>query len=231
MFRAADHGQRLEFDTGGVRGGNELFRDRATGSVWQQSTAQAISGPLTGHTLALEPFLLTTWAEWQRLHPATQVLQPLPGYAARLERMNRVLAAGIRPDTAAPGALRQDPRLQPHAMVLGLEAGGAAMAFPVATLAKRALINTVIGGVPVVIVHQANNDTTTAYERKWKGKSVTLQARGGELEDAATHSRWNAYGHCVAGPLRGAQLPALNLEPEFWFAWSEFHPQTGVLQP
>ena len=39
---------------------------------------------------------------------------------------------------------------------------------------------------------------------------------------------WNAYGLCVQGPLKGTQLKTLILMPEFWFAWSEFHPQTKV---
>lgn len=229
MFRAADHGQRLEFDTGGVRGGNELFRDRATGSVWQQSTATAISGPLRGHTLALEPFLVTTWSEWRRLHPATLVLQPLPGYAARLDRMNRILAQGIRPEAGAPGALRLDPRLPPHAALVGLEAGGAAMAFPLDRLHAQPAANAVIGGVPVLVAHQNGSDTTTAFARQWRGRTLEFDAaKGGALTDRQTHSRWDFYGHCLAGPLRGAHLRPLVLEPEFWFAWSEFHPGTAI---
>ena len=34
------------------------------------------------------------------------------------------------------------------------------------------------------------------------------------------------YGVCVEGPMKGTRLKPLILEPEFWFAWSEFHPQT-----
>ena len=37
---------------------------------------------------------------------------------------------------------------------------------------------------------------------------------------------WTAYGVCVEGPMKGTRLKPLILEPEFWFAWSEFHPQT-----
>ena len=40
--------------------------------------------------------------------------------------------------------------------------------------------------------------------------------------------RWDAYGNCLSGPLAGTHLDALILEPEYWFAWSEFHPNTAI---
>ena len=46
-------------DNAGVVGGNEVFKDRETGSRWQQSSLEAISGPLKGERLDLYPFLLT----------------------------------------------------------------------------------------------------------------------------------------------------------------------------
>ena len=60
-------------DNAGVVGGNEVFKDRETGSRWQQSSLEAISGPLKGERLELYPFLLTSWEEWRRLHPDTLV--------------------------------------------------------------------------------------------------------------------------------------------------------------
>jgi len=76
-------------DNAGVVGGNEVFKDRETGSRWQQSSLKAISGPLQGERLELYPFLLTDWHEWHRLHPDTSVLKPLPGYAERIPKMKR----------------------------------------------------------------------------------------------------------------------------------------------
>lgn len=61
VLRATVGGKALVFDMAGLIGGNEVFRDRQTGSRWQQSTHEAISGPLKGTRLAIYPFLLTTW--------------------------------------------------------------------------------------------------------------------------------------------------------------------------
>ena len=115
-------GKALEFDDADVVGGNEVFRDRETGSRWQQSSLQAISGPLLGKRLRLYPFLLTDWREWQRLYPDTVVLKPLPGYAERIPEVNSMIRVGVSEQAAAPkGVLRVDARLAPHTMILGLD--------------------------------------------------------------------------------------------------------------
>jgi hypothetical protein len=229
------NGKRLEFDTGGVRGGNELFRDRLTGSSWQQSTTTAISGPLEGKHLPLYPFLLTPWSEWQRLHPGTLVLKPLPGYADRIPQMNAVLARGVVATAAAPkGALRQDDRLPPHTPVVGLEVNGAGLALPTDALRQTPLVNTILGGTPILVVHQSDTDTSTAFDRRYHGRTLAFTAAKASrtrLEDRQTHSTWDAYGHCLTGPLHGATLTGLILEPEYWFAWSEFHPETAIFTP
>ena len=89
-------------ENAGVVGGNEVFKDRETGSRWQQSSLEAISGPLEGEHLELYPFLLTSWDEWLRLHPDTLVLKPLPGYAERIPAKNAQLRAGYPLAKPAP---------------------------------------------------------------------------------------------------------------------------------
>ncbi len=236
MFRAAAKGRALEFDTAGVIGGNEVFRDRETGSRWQQSSAEAISGPLKGTRLKLYPFLLTTWGEWHKQHPETVVLKPLPGYAARLARLNAILRQGItgRAGPAPRGAFGHDARLPPRATVIGLDLGGEAKAYPVAALDAARVVNDRLGGEPVVIVHQPASDTTTAYIARAAGKRLRFKsadAAADRLEDLETRSTWNAYGVCLAGRLKGTHLRRLILEPEFWFAWSEFHPHSELYAP
>ena len=235
MFRAAVDGKPLQFDDADVVGGNEVFRDRETGSRWQQSSLQAISGPLRGKRLDLYPFLLTDWQEWQRLHPDTIVLKPLPGYAERIPEMNAMIRVGVSPQAAAPkGVLRVDSRLAPHSMILGLDLNGASEAFPLAELRKTKVIQIKLGGEPIVVVHQVDSDTTTAFTARAGGRELhfkPLTSSGQtELIDGETHSRWTAYGECVEGSLKGARMRPLILEPEYWFAWSEFHPDTSIFR-
>jgi hypothetical protein len=233
VFRAAAQGKSLEFDTDGLIGGNEVFKDRETGSHWQQSSLEAISGPLKGARLTLYPFLLPTWSEWHKQHPDTLVLKPLPGYAERLADMNKIINQGVvgLAGPAPNGAFGQDNRLRPRDTIVGLETGGETKAYPMSALRSARVVNDRVGGSPVLIVHQQASDTTTAFIARDDGKALQFRAADAEadkLTDLETHSEWNAYGICVAGQLKGTQLKRIILEPEFWFAWSEFHPKTAV---
>jgi uncharacterized protein DUF3179 len=222
-------------DNAGVVGGNEVFKDRETGSRWQQSSLEASSGPLQGEHLKLYPFLLTSWDEWRRLHPETLVLKPLPGYADRIPAKNQQIRQGLSGEGAAPADVTyHDNRLKPKTMVLGLDVGGTSKAFPLDALRQMNVLNDALGGTPIVVVHQRASETTTAFIARARGRTLTfaaVNAMGTELRDEQTQSRWTAYGDCIGGPLKGAALEALILEPEYWFAWSEFHRDTAIYTP
>ena len=233
VFRAQIRGRLLHFDYDSMVGANEVHKDRETGSRWQQSTGEAISGPLKGARLDLYPFVRTTWKEWRRRYPGTVVLKPLPGYDERMPNLNkRMRAATLSGEGDAPkGAFGHDDRLRPKEVIAGLRVGTEEKAFPFSRLRMIRVVNDRVGGVPVLIVHQPSSDTTTAFEARTKGKVLRFEAADEDarsLTDMETHSSWNAYGLCLEGPLKGTQLKALVLIPEFWFAWSEFHPQTAV---
>ena len=232
MFRAQAKGKPLVLDNAGVVAGNEVFKDRETGSRWQQSSLEAISGPLRGEHLKLFPFLLTSWQEWRRLHPDTRVLKPLPGYADRIAEKNAMIRQGLSGEGAAPSDVTyHDNRLKPKTMILGVDVGGASKAFPLDALRRERVVNDTLGGKPVLIVHQPASDTTTAFVARAGGRTLTFAAANEgatELTDRETKSRWTAYGECTSGALKGSALEAIILEPEYWFAWSEFHRDTGI---
>jgi Protein of unknown function (DUF3179) len=234
VFRAEARGRRLVMENAGAVGGNEVFRDVETGTRWQQSSLEAISGPLKGARLELYPFLLTSWEEWLRLHPDTLVLKPLPGYAERIGAKNAQLRAGYSLAKSAPAdVLRRDDRLKPYTKIIGLTVGAASRAFPLDALARVRVANEALGGQPIVVVHQPKSDTTTAFVARANGKRLTLEAADAgatELIDRETRSRWTPYGNCTSGPLKGAALEMLIMEPEYWFAWAEFHPTTTIFE-
>ena len=222
-------------ENAGVLGGNEVFKDVETGSRWQQSSLEAISGPLKGEHLELYPFLLTSWEEWLRLHPDTLVLKPLPGYAERIPAKNAQLRAGYPLEKSAPAdVVRRDDRLKAYTKIIGLTVGGASRAFPLAALDRVRVINEELGGQPILVVHQPKSDTTTAFVAHANGMRLMFESANAdakELSDRETRSRWDAYGNCTSGKLKGTQLESLIMEPEYWFAWSEFHPTTTIFEP
>jgi hypothetical protein len=235
VFRAEARGTSLVFDNAGVAQGNEVFKDRQTGTRWQQSSLEALSGPLKGQHLQLYPFLLTSWKEWHRLHPETLVLKPLPGYADRIPAMNARIKQGLTGEGAAPDDVTyRDERLKPKTMVLGLDVNGASKAYPLEALRRVLVVNDLLGTTHVLLVHQPSSDTTTSFVARARGRTLTFESRNAEataLVDRETGSTWDAYGKCVSGPLKGSVLNELVLEPEFWFAWSEFHRGTAIYEP
>jgi Protein of unknown function (DUF3179) len=222
-------------ENAGVVGGNEVFKDVETGSRWQQSSLEAISGPLKGEHLKLYPFLLTSWEEWLRLHPATVVLKPLPGYAERIAAKNAQLRVGYPSEKPAPAdVVSRDDRLKAYVKVIGLTVAGASRAFRLDALDRVRVVNEELGGQPILVVHQPRSDTTTAFVARASGMRLTFEeanAAATELIDRETRSRWDAYGSCTSSKLKGAQLEMLTMEPEYWFAWSEFHPKTTIFEP
>ena len=51
------------------------------------------------------------------------------------------------------------------------------------------------------------------------------------MEDQQTGSTWQAItGRAVAGPLAGNALERLPSHYSFWFAWSDFHPDTELYE-
>lgn len=238
MFRAEADGKALRLGNAGVVEGNEVFKDEETGSRWQQSSLEAISGPLKGKHFEIYPFLLTSWGEWHRLHPDTLVLKPLPGYAERIPKKNEEIRQGLSGRGDAPqGVTYRDDRLKPKTMILGIDVNGAGKAYPLDALRRARVINDVVGGAPIVVVHQPGSDTTTAFDARVKGASGAASrelkftaANDGAtaLRDEQTGSTWTPYGECVSGPLKGSTLTSIVLEPEYWFAWSEFHRDTAI---
>ena len=221
-------------ENAGVVGGNEVFKDVETGSRWQQSSLEAISGPLKGEHLELYPFLLTSWEEWLRLHPDTLVLKPLPGYAERIPAKNAQLRAGYPLEKSAPAdVVRRDDRLKAYTKIIGLTVGGASRTFPLAALDRVRVINEELGGQPILVVHQPKSDTTTAFVAHANGMRLMFESANAdakELSDRETRSRWDAYGNATSGKLKGTHLEMLIMEPEYWFAWSEFHPKTMIFE-
>ena len=234
VYRRNLDGRVLHFDYDSMVNANEVQKDRETGSRWQQALGEAIDGPLKGKRLKLYPFTRTTWGEWRKQHPDTLVMKPMPGYAERLAGMNKRSKAAYVGEGEAPAkAFGKDYRLRPRELVAGLETAKAVKAYPLSALRVARVVNDRVGGMPVLVVHQPESDTTTAFDARAKGRLLRFEAanaQASELTDLETQSRWNAYGLSTAGKLKGTQLQRLILVPEFWFAWSQFRPKTEVFQ-
>ena len=77
LYRSAHQGAHHELGTSGfLYRSNKLMYDHATRSLWSTFAGEPAVGPLVGRGIELERryVVTTTWGEWRRRHPGTQVL-------------------------------------------------------------------------------------------------------------------------------------------------------------
>lgn len=125
-----------------------LLYDRATDSLWSQLLQKAISGPLKGTGLASIPLTHTTWADWRRRHPATEVLSRDTGFHRDYDR--DPYAGYDRIQRLMFDVEHRDDRFSLKEWVLGVKLGGKSKAYPFSVLArvvnqKGELIDTLAG--------------------------------------------------------------------------------------
>lgn len=211
-----------------------VMYDRKTASLWSQILAKAIQGPMTGTQLSLLPSALSTWGEWRASHPDTEVLLPPPHSSTVTGRdasrnYDRDPYAGYAESRAVGITGREAPgELHPKTSVIGVTSGGTARAYPLeAVRTADGVVNDTVGDLPVVVA-ASEQGTLVAYERTVGGETLTFEKDGGHL--AAGGSRWDRLtGRAVDGPHSGTVLRRANDRSQmFWFAWADFHPDTGI---
>lgn len=172
-------GRRLTLDMAGINNQNFVLRDRQTGSWWQQATGEAFLGPLRGRRLRLVFADEIAFSIWRSEHPEGRVLRPAADLTWRTwsagweEKTARLpLAAG------ASGAAGRE-RLPPRAVVLGLDRGAAARAWPVELLRRQAAVMDDLGGLGVVILVGEDGRSLRVFESTVDGRPVPFFAKLG----------------------------------------------------
>lgn len=225
-------GQTLYFRLAGINNGNALLRDTATSSIWQQSTGQAIFGPLKGRQLALIHSDELRFALWRQENPAGLVLKSNPEYADQYETKDWDAHIGKYPtvvDTRASG-------IAPHDLMLGVTVDGVSKAYPVQAILAAKLIEDKVGGVPVLLLVGPDGSSIRVFRAALSEAPMTFLLPNGTdsgrqartVRDAETGSLWNFAGCAIDGALAGKCLAPLDGYKDYWFDWMNHHPATKV---
>jgi len=240
-------GRRLRFHLCGINNQNFVMCDEATGSWWQQASGEAFAGPLRGSRLRLVRADEIAFGIWRREHPDGRVLRPGATTAWRAFSADWEAKTARMPVVAGvPGADGRGP-LPPRTLVLGLEHGGAARAYPVEALGRQGAVADDLGGLGVVILAAEDGRSLRAFESTIDGRRVPFFVKVGSSPgppgppgapgsppaprrwlDGASGSEWDFQGRAVAGPWRGRQLVPLPAMKDYWFDWRIYHPRTTV---
>jgi len=235
VYSSVVDGKKLTFERAGNRGNNFYMLDTETASHWQQIGGDCFEGPLKGKRMTMVPFLYTTWGEWREQHPDTLVLVLEAAYQSGYEFMEKSRVSVVpygsnkKPDRELVRDF--DTRLPNYEQVIGIEIGDTHKAYPLSALKKEIVVNDKVSSTPILLVYAAGSDTTTGFSRALGGRTLTFRSVGlSSFMDNETGSKWNAYGNCLDGKLKGQKLERVIPEPGSWFAWAEFHPDTEIYQ-
>jgi hypothetical protein len=245
-FSRVVRGRTLIFGTtGNLRNSDLVMYDRQTESWWQQLTAEAVVGRLTGAKLKLLPSQILSWADFKRLHPDGRVLSTHTGYA---RPYGRNPYAGYDRPNSAPFDLAGQPdhTLPPKERVAAVQTGPkSAVVYPFSRLEHEAPVEDEIDAKPVVVFFDPKvaspldapevslgRDVGTAavFDRVTGGRTLSFERGGkpGTFRDHETGSTWDMSGRATSGPLEGERLNQIPSDDQFWFALAGFFPRAEV---
>lgn len=123
-------------------------------------------------------------------------------------------------------------------MVIGLERGSAARAYPLRILVWHEIVNDVIGGDPVAVTYCPLCGTSMVFDAQVGGRQRNFGVSGLLYQsdvlmyDRETQSLWSQLKmEAVSGPEVGKKLTLLPSEYLTWKAWRKNHPDGEVLSP
>ena len=222
MYDRTIQGQPLLFgNTSALYESDMVFFDHETGSYWQQVNGRAIVGPFTGAQMRLLPAQTTSWSLWKGQFPHTRVLSRDTGYERPYDSdpfLGLAESLNRGDDFLFPVSdLARDPRLDPGAVVVGVEVDGTQRAYPIERIGNG-VVNDRIGEVPIVVFSLAEGPTGAAYARRVGSDTLTFAFVDGVFRDDQTMSTWNLAGVATSGELAGTQLAPLPMRSTFWFS-------------
>lgn len=122
-------------------------------------------------------------------------------------------------------------------LVVGVEHGGVAKAYPINYIGYHHKVQDSVGGKPVLVTYCTMCRTAAVFDPIVDGTYQTFRLVGAQhynaiIEDGATGSWWyQATGEAGYGPKRGEKLGDIPYEQMTLKSWIEKHPSTLIMQP
>jgi hypothetical protein len=217
----------LHFYLAGINNQNFLMRDRETGTWWQQISGKAIYGKMKGAVLELAPSDELSFGLWKRESPNGQVLAAVARDEKKYDSKWEAEVAKLPVPVSFPGT-----ELKSRDVVVGLQLGGDARAYPLDTILKQSPVQDRLGGNPILLVAGLDGKSVRAFKSRIDGSDIELFRKSDTKEftlvDSDGAGEWNFKGCAVSGPRVGKCLPELPAIKDYWFDWRNYHADTTV---
>ena len=207
-----------------------VMYDHQTDTLWSQFLSKGVEGPLKDTNLEVLPATQTTWEAWRELHPDTRVLRKTSSVTT--DSYVNYYESG---EAGIHGQFNTDDRLYAKELVVGVNLDGNPKAYPFTTLTAERVVNDTFAGADILIFFDAATGAALAFDRSPGDKPLTFRIEGEPagtrtvLIDEETGSRWTAFtGSAIDGEMKGSRLERIPSHLSFWFAWSDYHPQTQI---
>ncbi|MEO1054573.1 MAG: DUF3179 domain-containing protein [Bacteroidota bacterium] len=230
LYKSEHNGINHEMGTSGfLYRSNKLMYDKATQSLWNTLWGEPVIGPLAGKGIALEHMsvVTTTWGEWKKRHPETQVLSLKTGHT-------RDYGEGVAyhnyfaTDQLMFNIPKRDRRLKNKDEVLALRLPAypeEQLAISARYLSKHPIYHDKVGEVGLVVltdesganrVYETNGQTFSDYDQQ----STVIDNTG---------EKWTLHEDKLIST-NGDVLKRLPYHRAFWFGWHSAYPKTRLVK-
>jgi hypothetical protein len=189
---------------------------------------------------------MVSWTDARDTHPDALVLDRPVGLLARPYGSAPYPNYETAPPSSGHVGDEVDDRLPPKQRVVGVELDDRRVAIDRRRLSADRVVGFELGDRDLVALWEPG--TTSALDGEAIADGLEVGAVGVYLAalddrelvfeldqelsvvDRETGSTWNVLGRATAGPLIGRQLDPVAHLDTFWFAWSGYHDDTGVVR-
>ena len=188
-----------------------VMMDKETESLWSHILGEAMQGELKGAKLEVLPSSMTTWEEWRRDYPQTDVLN----LSRTHERFTRAFYSDRDPASFVFG---WSIDLEPYSCSFE-------------TLQEHPILNLKLGGRPLLVTFDPGSLSPHLFSRRVGDGELRFVAEGeGRMRDEGTGSVWDrSTGQCIEGDLKGRRLEHWVGIVSYRRAWDVFHPDSKTV--
>jgi hypothetical protein len=202
--------------------------DKATQSLWNTIEGTPVLGPLVGQDIVLDvlPIVTSTWGEWKKIHPNTQVLSLDTGHERNYDEGNAYKDYFATDKLMFP-VPKSDQSLANKDEVLIIISSGYRedpLAISIKYLKKKKWYIGNIGSTNFVVITDESG-ASRVYNR---GATEFSSYKKGKLIDH-NNQAWTIEHDKITSP-DGTALERLPSHNTFWFAWYNTYPNTRLIK-
>lgn len=230
LYKTNFNGVRHQLGTSGfLYRSNKVMYDADTQTLWNTTRGVPVVGPLVDKGIALERSFVvtTTWGEWRRRHPKTQVLSLDTGHKRDYDE-GVAYKGYFGTDELMFEVPGEDDRLANKAEILALQ-------FPDAPDDTMAISADFLKGMPVYRTTLGKHELVVLTDpsganRVYESDGVEFSSYDGDATVTDTTNRqWNLTEAKLVSA-DGKELVRVPAHRAFWFGWRAVHADTRLIK-